>query len=59
MNKMTWLRLFVSALVFVAFVPGVLVTLPPGGSKWTILAVHGLLFALLHFFVQRQVMRVL
>lgn len=55
---MTWLRVFVSALVFIAFVPGVLVTLPPGGSKWTVLAVHGLLFALLHFFVQRQVMRV-
>lgn len=56
---MAWLRLLVSALVFVLFVPGVLVTLPPGGSKWTVLAVHGVLFALLHWAVQRQLMRLL
>ncbi len=53
------LSIFVSVLVFVAFVPGVLVTLPPGGSKWTVLAVHGVLFALLHWTVQRGIMRVL
>jgi hypothetical protein len=56
---MQWLKLLVSVLVFIAFVPGVLVTLPPGGSKWTVLAVHGVLFALLHWTVQRAVMRVL
>jgi hypothetical protein len=56
---MAWLRLLVSALVFVLFVPGVLVTLPPGGSRWTVLAVHGLLFALLHWAVQRGLMRLL
>lgn len=50
-----WLNLLISALVFVAFVPGVLVTLPPGGSKWVVLAVHGVLFALLHVAVQRVV----
>jgi hypothetical protein len=53
-----WLRLLVSALVFVLFVPGVLVTLPPGGSKWTVLAVHGVLFALLHWAVQRNIMAI-
>ena len=52
-----WLKLLVSALVFIAFVPGVLVTLPPGGSKWTVLAVHGVLFTLLHALVQRNLMR--
>ena len=52
-----WLKLLVSALVFVAFVPGVLVTLPPGGGKWMVLAVHGALFTLLHAAVQRFVMR--
>lgn len=53
---MNLVRLLVSALVFVVFVPGVLVTLPPGGSRWAVLAVHGLLFALLHWFVQRNIM---
>ena len=52
-------RILVSALVFVVFVPGVLVTLPPGGSRWTVLAVHGVLFALLHWFVQRNLLAVL
>lgn len=56
---MMWIRLLVSALVFAAFVPGVLVTLPPGGSRTTVLAVHALLFALLHFYVQRFIMRLL
>jgi hypothetical protein len=56
---MKWQKLVISALVFVLFVPGVLVTLPPGGSKWTILAVHGVLFALLHWAVQRGIASVL
>ena len=50
---MWWLKLVVSALVFIAFVPGVLVTLPPGGSRTTVLAVHAALFALLQSFVMR------
>ena len=44
---MHWERLLLNALLFAVFVPGVLVTLPPGGSKWVVLAVHGLLFAFL------------
>lgn len=56
---MQWLKLLVSAVVFVAFVPGVLVTLPPGGSKTTVLAVHGVLFAVLHAVAQRTLMRLL
>jgi hypothetical protein len=43
-----WIKLLLSALIFAAFVPGVLVTLPPGGSRNTVLAVHAGLFALLH-----------
>ncbi len=54
---MMWLKFLVSALVFVAFVPGVLVTLPPGGSKWTVLAVHGVLFAVLHHYALSAVFR--
>lgn len=56
---MNLVKILVSALVFVAFVPGVLVTLPPGAGKWTVLAVHGLLFAVLHFAVQKMLLRVL
>jgi len=50
---MMWGKVLFSALLFVMFVPGVLVTLPPGGSKWVVLAVHGLLFATLSHFVAR------
>lgn len=49
-----WAKLLVSAVVFALFVPGVLVTLPPGGSRMTVLAVHAALFALLHSFVMRS-----
>lgn len=33
-----------TVLLFAALVPGVLVRLPPGGSKNTVLAVHAVLF---------------
>ena len=40
----------ITVALFVAFVPGVLVTLPKGGSRKTVLLVHGILFALtIHF----------
>jgi hypothetical protein len=43
---MWWKKAVVVAL-FVAFVPGVLVTLPSkSSSKWTILIVHALLFVI-------------
>lgn len=32
--------------LFVAFIPGVLITLPPNGSRRMILLTHGILFAL-------------
>ena len=54
---MIWVKFLVSALVFVVFVPGVIVTLPPGGSKWVVLAAHGLLFAVLHHYVLSAVFR--
>ena len=49
----TLLAIAISGLVFVAFVPGVLVTLPPGGTRVHVLAVHGVLFALLNHVVLR------
>lgn len=54
---MLWLKLLVSALVFAVFVPGVLVTLPPGGSRWVVLGVHGVLFALLHHYLLSALFR--
>jgi|APCry1669190591_1035303.scaffolds.fasta_scaffold03180_2 hypothetical protein len=35
-----------SALLFVAFVPGVLVTLPPKSSRGTVILTHAVLFAI-------------
>lgn len=54
---MKWLKLLFCAALFVAFVPGVLVTLPPGGSRTTVLVVHGLLYALLSHFVWKLVFK--
>ena len=40
-----WLKMLVKAALFIAFVPGVLVTLPsPSSGRWTVLIVHALLF---------------
>jgi hypothetical protein len=51
-----FVKLLLSALVFAAFVPGVLVTLPPGGSRTTVLAVHAGLFAVLHHLVMKTLL---
>lgn len=42
---MDWISPLISALLFVAFVPGVLITLPSkGASRNTVLLVHTILF---------------
>lgn len=43
----------IAAVLFYAFVPGVLVTLPKGGSPKTVLVVHALLFTLVTGVVMR------
>jgi hypothetical protein len=45
------------AVLFVALVPGVLVTLPPKCSKYVVLAVHAVLFALIWQFTHKTVWR--
>jgi len=45
------------ALLFVAFVPGVLLTLPKGGNKYTVLAVHAVLFTLVWHFTHKIALR--
>ena len=41
------------ALLFVVLTPGVLLSLPPGGSKLVVAATHGLVFALVYCFTQK------
>ena len=41
----------IGAVLFVAFVPGILTRIPPGGTKATVLVVHAILFSLVTSFV--------
>ena len=45
--------LVLSTLLFAAFVPGVLVKLPPGGSPAVVLVTHAVLFAAVTSFVMK------
>lgn len=45
---MNWKYLLQTALVFFIMTPGVLITLPPGGSRYTVAAVHSVLYAVIH-----------
>jgi hypothetical protein len=47
------------AVLFYALVPGVLVTLPRGGSKVTVAATHAVIFALVYHFSHKMVYRYL
>jgi len=50
------MSLYLAAL-FVAFTPGVLVTLPKGGNKYTVIAVHAVLFMVVWHFTNKIVRR--
>jgi hypothetical protein len=43
------------ALLFIVFTPGVLVSLPPGGSKLVVAATHGVLFAVAYYLSHKAV----
>ena len=45
------------AILFFLLVPGILVSLPPGGKKYTVAAVHALVFALIFHFTHKIVWR--
>ena len=47
------------AVLFVALTPGVLLTLPKGGSKYTVALVHGLVFALVFHLTHKMVWKML
>lgn len=42
-------------LLFVLLTPGILLSLPPKGSKWSMAIVHGLVFALVWCFTNNYV----
>jgi len=46
-----------AAILFFILTPGVLLSLPKGGSKFTVAAVHALVFALLFHFTHKLVWR--
>lgn len=47
------LRVLMTAVLFAAFIPGVLFRLPPHSSRWVVLAVHGVLFVVVLGFASR------
>jgi len=51
---MDLISIILGALVFAGLVPGVLVRLPPGGSKTTVIIVHAILFAVVSTIVMKM-----
>jgi len=47
-----------SALLFSAFVPGILFRIPPKGSKYLVLFTHATLFALVYHFAHKAVFHI-
>ena len=45
-----------TALLFFALTPGILLSLPPGGSKTTVAIVHALVFAAVYCVTQKMAM---
>jgi len=48
------MSLFVATLFFV-LTPGILITLPPNGNKYTVAAFHGVVFALVYYLTHKAV----
>jgi hypothetical protein len=53
---MMWMSLYAAALFFV-LTPGVLLSLPPGGSKLAVAATHAVVFAAVWHFTHKLVFR--
>ena len=47
-----WTYILTTAVLFFLLTPGVLVSLPPGGTKITVAATHALVFAIVHKYLQ-------
>lgn len=46
-----------TAILFFLLTPAILIRLPPSGSKWTVAAVHAIVFALIFHFTHKTVWR--
>jgi hypothetical protein len=54
---MNWTVTVYSAILFFVLTPGILVSLPPRGSKFVVAGVHALVFALIYHFTHKFVWR--
>ncbi len=45
---------YLTVILFFLLTPGILVCLPPGGSKYTVALVHSLIFGLILWFLQSR-----
>lgn len=45
---------YLSVILFFLLTPGILVSLPPGGSKYMVALVHAIVFGLITWFVQSR-----
>lgn len=45
---------YLTVILFFLLTPGILVSLPPGGSKYTVAFVHSLVFGLILLFLQSR-----
>jgi len=52
---MNWAVTFYAAILFFVLTPAVLVRLPPKGGKFTVAAVHAVVFALVFHFTHKMV----
>ena len=52
---MNWLNILYLAVLFFVLTPGILVSLPPGGSKLTVAGFHAVVFALVYHFTHKMV----
>jgi len=57
-EKMFYMTLILAALFFV-LTPGILVSLPPGGSKMTVALTHAAVFALVWHFLRKPLKKLL
>jgi hypothetical protein len=46
-----WMYVLTTALLFFLLTPGILLSLPPGGSPYVVAATHAIVFALVHKYV--------
>ena len=45
---------YLTVILFFLLTPGILLSLPPGGSKYTVALVHALVFGLILWFLQSR-----